>query len=69
VGPYDHRIGFALNNYGAIDGVHFATHCADSLVFHLFVNGHPAGLEQVYVGHGSTHPLSMPFTIDRSGVH
>jgi hypothetical protein len=69
VGPNDHRIGFDFNNYGAIDGVHFATHCADWLEIHLFVNGHSAGVQQVYVGHGSTHPLSMPFTIDRRGVH
>jgi hypothetical protein len=68
-GPGDHVVTFALNNYGGVDGVHFETHCADWIQFHLSINGHPAGVEQVYVGHASIHPLAMPFTIDRGGVH
>jgi hypothetical protein len=69
LGPAEHRLGFAFNNYGYLDGVHFATHCADRLEFHLFINGRPAGVEQVSVGHGSVHPKAMPFIIDRSDVH
>jgi hypothetical protein len=68
-GPDGHVMSFVFNNYGAIDGVHFETHCATSLTFHLFIDGTPAGVEQVYVGQGSVHPLENPFTIDRDGVH
>jgi hypothetical protein len=68
-GPGDHVLSFALNNYGAIDGVHFETHCADWLQFHLFINGRPAGVEQIRVGHAAIHPRANPFTIDRGGVH
>jgi hypothetical protein len=68
LGPAEHRLGFAFNNYGYLDGVHFATHCADRLEFHLFINGRPAGVEQVYVGHDSVHPKAMPFIIDRTDV-
>jgi hypothetical protein len=34
----------------------------------LFINGRPAGVEQVYVGHDSVHPKAMPFIIDRTDV-
>jgi hypothetical protein len=68
-GPGDHVLSFVFNNYGGVDGLHFETHCADWLQFHLFINGSPAGVERVYVGHTSVHPLAMPFTIDRAGVH
>jgi hypothetical protein len=68
-GPNDHLMSFVFNNYGGLDGVHFETHCADWIQFHLFVDGVPAGVDQVYVGQGSAHPLEMPFTIDRTGVH
>ena len=68
-GRGDHAVSFAFNNYGGVDGMHFETHCADWLQFHLFVNGRAAGVEQVYVGHAPIHPMAMPFTIDRSGVH
>lgn len=68
-GKGGHVLAFDLNNYGGVDGVHFETHCADQLQFHLFVDGRPAGVEQVFVGHGSAHPPAVPFTIDRLGVH
>jgi hypothetical protein len=68
-GPADHTMSFVFNNYGGIDGVHFETHCATVIDFHLFIDGAPAGVGQVFVGGGSVHPLAMPFTIDRDGVH
>jgi hypothetical protein len=68
-GPGDHTLAFAFNNYGRLDGVHFVTHCADHLVFHLFINGRPSGIEQINVGHAPVHPRANPFTVDRMGVH
>jgi hypothetical protein len=68
VGPHDHTLAFSFNNYGSIDGVHFETSCADRLVVHLFVEGRPATVEQIAVGHDSIHPLAVPFTISRSGM-
>jgi len=69
VGPDHHTVSFVFNNYGGIDGVHFETHCATTLVVHLRINGHEVAPEQVFIGHGSVNPLSVPFTIERDGVH
>ena len=69
LGPDHHALRFAFNNYGGLDGVHFVTRCADWLEFHLFINGTPAGVEQVFVGHGGNHPPSVPFTIRRDAIH
>jgi len=68
-GPHDHTMSFVFNNFGGLDGVHFETNCADWLEFHLFIDGTPAGVEQVNVGGASVHPLEMPFSVDRTGVH
>jgi len=68
-GRGQHVLSFAFNNYGFLDGAHFGTRCADRIEFHLFVNGRPAAVEQVVVGHESVHPKAMPFTIDRQDVH
>ena len=68
VGPRDHVLAFTLNNYGAIDGVHWETTCASRLEVHLFVDGRPATVEQVVIGHASIHPRSVPFTVARSGM-
>lgn len=68
-GRGQHALSFAFNNYGFLDGVHFGTHCADRIEFHLFIDGRPAGVEQISVGHSSVHPKANPFTIDRQDVH
>jgi hypothetical protein len=31
--------------------------------------GHEAGPEQVFIGRNKTNPTSVPFTIERDGLH
>jgi hypothetical protein len=35
----------------------------------LRINGHEVGPEQVFIGRNKTNPTSVPFTIERSGIH
>ena len=69
VGPKDHAAFFRFANYGGFDGMSFETHCADTLTVHLMINGHEATPEQVFIGRNKTNPTSVPFTIERDGVH
>ena len=60
-----HTITFFFKNYGAIDGVDFATHCAPSIKFALQSDGHTSPASKIVIGQGATHPSSDPFEIDR----
>jgi len=60
-----HSITFLFKNYGAIDGVDFATHCAPSIKFALQSDGHTSPTSKIVIGKGATHPASNPFEISR----
>jgi hypothetical protein len=68
VGPGHHELSFAFNNYGYIDGVHFETHGAQELTFHLSVDGRPVGATSVFIGHANLHPTHVPFEISRTAI-
>jgi hypothetical protein len=69
VGPFDHVASFRFANYGGFDGMTFQTHCADRLVVRLQINGHEVTPELVFIGHDKTNPTSVPFTLERDGLH
>ena len=69
VGPRDHTAVFAFANYGGFDGMDFETHCSDTLTVHLRINGHEVAPEQVSIGRNKVNPTSVPFTIEREGIH
>jgi hypothetical protein len=68
VGPHRHQLSFVFNNYGYLDGVHFETHGAQELTFHLYLDGVPVGAEHVFIGHADMHPTHVPFAIDRTAI-
>ena len=68
VGPARHVAGFAFNNYGYVDGLHFRTDDATRLVFHLSVNGRPVPATSVDLGRHDANPLRVPFTVARTGA-
>ena len=47
-----HTITFFFKNYGAIDGVDFATHCAPSIKFALQSDGHTSPTSKIVIGKG-----------------
>jgi len=69
VGPRDHTVWFRFANYGGFDGMNFQTHCADTLTVHLLINGHEVTSERVFIGRNKVNPTSVPFTIERDGIH
>lgn len=69
VGPRDHVAAFRFANYGYLDGMNFETHCADTLNVRLRINGHEVRPEQVFIGRNKTNPTTVPFTIERDGIH
>ena len=69
VGPRDHTVWFRFANYGGFDGMDFQTHCADTLTVHLLINGHEVTSERVFIGRNKVNPTSVPFTIERDGIH
>jgi len=66
VGPSAHVLSFRFVNYGHIDGVDFHTECAPRMTFSLEADGHQLGTERVLVGHSSTNPTSVPFTVEQA---
>jgi hypothetical protein len=60
-----HAISFFFKNYGAIDGIDFATHCAPSIRFALQSDGHTSPPSKIVIGHSATHPATDPFEITR----
>ena len=68
IGPGRHEVSFAFNNYGYLDGIHFETHGAQELTFHLYINGAPAGPARVFIGRADRHPEHVPFQINRTSI-
>jgi hypothetical protein len=68
IGPGRHRVSFAFNNYGYLDGIHFETHGAQELSFHFYVNGAPVGPARVFIGRADLHPEHVPFQVNRTTI-
>ena len=66
VGPDKHVIVFRLNNYGGVDGIDFATHCAPFLEFGLATDGHIMPTAHISIGEGGHSPAHNPFVIKRA---
>jgi hypothetical protein len=65
VSPDKHTITFYFKNYGAIDGVDFATSCAPSIKFALQSDGQTSPTSKIVIGQGAAHPSSNPLEIAR----
>lgn len=65
VSPNKHTVLFRFVNFGAVDGLNFATQCTSAFK----VNVHAAGMvvpsSAVYLGAGGTNPTSDPFRVVR----
>jgi hypothetical protein len=62
----DHKvITFRFTNYGGVDGINFATSCAQHLTFSFDVDGHAVTPDHIWIGHDSNNPLENPFTVNR----
>src|SRR5579862_4733389 len=55
-----HSITFLFKNYGQIDGVDFATHCAPSIKFALQSDGQTSPTSKIVIGKSATHPSGNP---------
>lgn len=66
LGPNGHALTFKFNNYGGVDGLDFRTSCAPRLHVELRADGNILPTENVFIGHGSTNPTSVPFVIERA---
>ena len=62
-----HTITFFFKNYGAIDGVDFATHCAPSIKFALQSDGHTSPPSKIVIGQERHAPVERPVR-DRPGA-
>jgi hypothetical protein len=60
-----HTITFFFKNYGQIDGVNFATHCAPSIKFAFQSNGQTSPASKIVIGKSATRPSTNPFEIAR----
>ena len=65
VGEDGHTLYFRFVNYGAIDGVDFATTCTPGLQVNLKVDGGAVQPRFVHLGDKKVNPKSVPFTIRR----
>ena len=68
LGPYDHVLSFAFNNYGHLDGLRFTVRDGSRLTFDLRVDGVRAGVASVDIGARSLHPDRVPFTVTRTNI-
>jgi hypothetical protein len=68
LGADHHVLGFAFNNYGRLDGVHFVADRATSITFSLTVDGRNAGVARVELGANNLHPDRVPFTVTRTSI-
>lgn len=60
-------LSFAFGDYGHIDGVNFTTdHATKITVSRLHIGDDGQNASEVYLGAGSAHPSSIPFTITRT---
>ncbi len=57
---------FRFVNFGALDGLDFATHCTRAIVVHLRLGAANLGPAHVFVGTTGTHPPKDPFRVARS---
>jgi hypothetical protein len=65
LGPDGHRLVVKFHTHDGIDGVDFRIVGGDRLTLN-FDEGHgPIGVDHIFIGHDSVHPLSDPFTIRR----
>ena len=66
VGPDGHELRFVFTNYGWMDGVDFTTRCAPALRVSVQGDGHELPASRIFLGRREVHPLSDPFTIQRT---
>jgi hypothetical protein len=68
LGAGRHVLGFAFNNHGHLDGLHFVADRASSITFSLTVDGRNAGVARVDLGAKNLHPDRVPFTVTRTSI-
>jgi hypothetical protein len=57
---------FRFVNFGLLDGLDFATHCARALVLRVHLGAADLPPEHIFVGANGTHPPRDPFKVARS---
>jgi hypothetical protein len=65
VGAAKHTILFRFVNYGWVDGLDFATHCAPGFTLKIYVQGQLASTGEVHLGQSGANPTSNPVRIER----